>query len=116
MGKRDMVANQVVNLALSVMTTPVRPADQHFRFKQRWAQIGGPNNYTALAEKTVNVVNMHQGNAINPWINYPYLTNTAMKQATDACHKLDMKFSTYNTMRELSNLGWCLRHWLVASR
>jgi hypothetical protein len=29
----------------------------------------------------------------NPWINYPYLTNPAMKYAADTIHKLGMKFS-----------------------
>ena len=34
---------------------------------------------------------------------YPYLTNDLMKQTADACHALNMKYSIYNTMRELSN-------------
>lgn len=46
---------------------------------------------------------MHQGNAINPWINYPYETTSLMKEAADACHALGLKFKIYNTMRELSN-------------
>lgn len=37
------------------------------------------------------------------WINYPYLTNVAMKYAANACHKLGMQYSVYNTMRELSD-------------
>ena len=48
---------------------------------------------------------MHQGNAINPWINYPYETNTLMRAAADACHAAGMKFKVYNTMRELSSAG-----------
>ena len=72
-------------------------------FKERYAQLGGPANYTYLAEQGATVVNMHQGNAINPWINYPYETNVLMKSAADSCHKLGMKFKIYNTMRELSN-------------
>ena len=31
------------------------------------------------------------------------LTNDAMKYAADACHKLGMQYSVYNTMRELSD-------------
>ena len=58
------------------------------------------------------MVNMHQGNAINPWINYPYETVELMKEAGEACHKLGVKFKIYNTMRELSNRCrevWALR-------
>jgi hypothetical protein len=36
-------------------------------------------------------------------INYPYLTNPAFKAAADSCHSLGLKFSVYNTMRELSD-------------
>ena len=102
-GKRSLAKGDVVTLTLSLMVTPLRPPDQHFRFKERWAQLSGPHNYTMLSETGVSNVNMHQGNAVNPWINYPFLTNEAMKQAADACHDLGMNFNVYNTMRELSN-------------
>lgn len=102
-GPRAMAAGASISYLFSLMVTPVRPHDFAQRFKERWAQLGGPENYTALAEDGVTVVNMHQGNEINPWINYPYLTNTAMKFAADACHQNGMKFSVYNTMRELSD-------------
>ena len=73
----------------------------------RWAQTGGlqatVGNWSEFSDATVTVVNIHQGNWINPWINYPYLTNAAMKHSADACHALGMKFSVYNTMRELSD-------------
>jgi hypothetical protein len=61
----------------------------------------------------VTVVNIHQGNQINPWINYPYLTNTAMKYAADTCHSVGMRYSVYNTMRELSNR--CMEYWAMLS-
>jgi len=48
-------------------------------------------------------VNVHQGSVLNPWINYPYLSNGFLKEAADTCHALGMKLKVYNTMRELSN-------------
>ena len=63
----------------------------------------GPMNYTFLAENGATVVNIHQGNGINPWINYPYKTVSLMADASKACHALGMRFKIYNTMRELSN-------------
>ena len=90
-------------LQFSMLVTPVRPVDLKKHYSERYAQLGGPSNYTYLAEQGATIVNMHQGNAINPWINYPYETNTLMKAAADACHALGLKFKIYNTMRELSN-------------
>ncbi len=86
-----------------MLVTPVRPADRAFQFTERWAQLADAANFTALRDASVTVANMHQGNAVNPWINYPYLTNDAMKACADACHTLNMSYSVYNTMRELSD-------------
>ena len=36
-------------------------------------------------------------------INYPYLTNDLMNATSAEVHSLGMRFSIYNTMRELSN-------------
>ena len=103
-GPRALEAGQSTSYAFSLVVTPVRPLDRKARFKERWAQLSGPSSdYSEFANATVTVINMHQGNEINPWINYPYLTNAAMKQASDTCHKLGMKYSVYNTMRELSD-------------
>ena len=87
----------------SLLATPVRPLDLRKHFGERYAQLGGPANYTFLAEQGATVANMHQGNGINPWINYPYLTNSLMRDAAQQCHAAGLKFKIYNTMRELSN-------------
>jgi hypothetical protein len=111
-GLRPMRAGDSVSYAFSLMVTPVRPFDMIERFRDRWAQ-GGVSNYTELHSKGVTVMNIHQGNPINPWINYPYLTNTANKWAAEQCHSLGMKYSVYNTMRELSNR--CHEYWAMIS-
>lgn len=50
---------------------------------------------------------MHQGNAANPYINYPYHEATVDAMATEAenAHAAGMRFKVYNTMRELSNFA-----------
>eukprot|EP00747_Dinoflagellata_sp_TGD_P078072 gnl/TRDRNA2_/TRDRNA2_159884_c2_seq1.p1 gnl/TRDRNA2_/TRDRNA2_159884_c2~~gnl/TRDRNA2_/TRDRNA2_159884_c2_seq1.p1 ORF type:complete len:516 (-),score=82.86 gnl/TRDRNA2_/TRDRNA2_159884_c2_seq1:57-1496(-) len=97
----------------SVMATPVRPLDLPKHFRERYVQVSViPTNFTQLSEGGATVVNIHQGNLLNPWINYPYLTNSLMKDAADTCHRLGMRFKVYNTMRELSNHAselWALR-------
>ena len=100
---RALGVGEVLTLRFSIMATPVRPLDLPKHFSERYAQLGGPANYSFLAEQGATIANMHQGNGINPWINYPYKTNTLMQDAAEACHKSGIKFKIYNTMRELSN-------------
>ena len=102
-GFRTVKKNGVLTFKFSVMITPVRPMDLKKHFNSRYAQLSGPANYSFLAEGGATVVNIHQGNELNPWINYPYLTNGLLKDASDAAHAVGMKFKVYNTMRELSN-------------
>jgi len=96
----------------SLLATPVRPLDLPKHFAERYAHLSGPVNFTRLRDGGATVVNIHQGSTLNPWINYPYLTNGPLKEAADECHALGMKFKVYNTMRELSNHAlefWQLR-------
>ena len=103
-GARSLAAGSQMSFQFSILATPVRPFDFKAHFKDRWAQLGSPGgDYTQYKNASVTVINMHQGNIVNPWINFPYLTNAAMKSASDQVHKLGMKFSVYNTMRELSD-------------
>ena len=132
-GGRGLAVGEALTLRFSLMATPVRPLDLPKHFSERYAQLGGPANYSYLAAQGATVVNMHQGNGINPWINCtcpnlllclavyahtrpfppslspartpadPYKTNTLMRAAADACHKVGLRFKIYNTMRELSN-------------
>lgn len=63
-GPRAMAAGQSISYVFSIMVTPVRPFDIKERFQERWAQLGGPTNYSQLSAAGVTVVNMHQGNEI----------------------------------------------------
>eukprot|EP01060_Flectonema_neradi_P039927 TRINITY_DN8959_c0_g1_i1.p2 TRINITY_DN8959_c0_g1~~TRINITY_DN8959_c0_g1_i1.p2 ORF type:complete len:421 (+),score=46.56 TRINITY_DN8959_c0_g1_i1:1874-3136(+) len=85
------------------MLTPTRPLNLTKHFQNRYAQLNGPGNYSDIAKSGATVVNIHQGNQINPWINYPYLTNSLMNETASEVHSHGMKFKVYNTMRELSN-------------
>ena len=50
-----------------------------------------------------NTINIHHATAINPWINYPFLTPAALKAYVDEAHAKGLKVKIYNTVRELSN-------------
>ena len=131
----------------SLLVTPVHNLNLTHHFSLRYAQLDAPANYSKqrnalafvpcssvplphvalagfLASRGASVINMHQGNVVNPWyadahsfcrvffsshvvlgcrINYPYLTNDLMNATSTEVHALGMRYSIYNTMRELSN-------------
>ena len=92
-----------VSFKASLLVTPVKMLNLTKHFELRYVQLDGPANYSFLASQGATVVNVHQGNAVNPYINYPYLTNALMNATSAEVHALGMRFSIYNTMRELSN-------------
>ena len=54
------------------MCWEARPLNLTKHWGERYFQAGGPVDYAAVAKGGATVLNMHQGNVINPWINYPY--------------------------------------------
>ena len=75
-GTHTLTPGDTMSFAWSLLVTPVRPFNLSAHFQERWAQLGGPGgNYTQYKEAGVSVINMHQGNPVNPWINYPCATN-----------------------------------------
>jgi hypothetical protein len=50
-----------------------------------------------------SVVNIHHANAINPYINYPFIAHREMKAYIDEAHRRGLQVKIYNTVRELSN-------------
>ena len=81
----------------------MKPVDwsQHWN-ELRYAQISASGqNMTELAAGGATVVNLHQGNEANPFINYPYHAQTIDAMATEAehAHAAGLKFKVYNTMR-----------------
>lgn len=59
----------------------------------------------AAKTASASVVNIHQGNWLNPYINYPFLTADRLAAFASAAHDRGMRAKYYYTVRELSN--WC---------
>jgi len=66
--KGDKVISKTFRFSLLI--TPTRPLDLKKHYGERHYQAGGPVNYTAIAEGGATILVEHQGNVINPWINY----------------------------------------------
>ena len=100
-GKRSVKKGDRLDYYFNPALTPFRPIDTDKQWRERYH-----HNYEFLdgiQKRGANVINIHHANAINPFINYPFLRTKEMKAYIDGAHARDMKVKIYNTVRELSN-------------
>ena len=91
-----------------LLITPFHPlhtaeqwSDRYYHTSTVPADAAG---YLDKAKATgANVVNVHQGNTLNPYINYPFLTADKLRALADAAHERGLRTKYYYTVRELSN-------------
>ena len=100
-GKRSVKKGDRLYYYFNLALTPFRPIDTDKQWRERYH-----HNYEFLdgiQKRGANVINIHHANAINPFINYPFLRTKEMKAYSDGAHARDMTVKIYNTVRELSN-------------
>jgi hypothetical protein len=100
-GRRRIKAGEVLNFNFTLLLTPFKPIDPKSHFTTRFFHSFKP--VSEVAKTGANTVNVHHANAVNPYINYPFLRPDEMKSYVDEAHAHGMKVKIYNTIRELSN-------------
>ena len=108
-GPREMMAGQTLHFNFGLLITPVKPLDSG-HWSQRY-----DHEYISPKQAKANgatIINIHQGNELNPNINYPFLQADKMAAYIKEAHALGLKVKIYYTVRELSNYVaeiWALR-------
>ena len=103
-GPRTMKKGDVLYYDFTLLITPFHTIDTDWQWANRFY-----HKYTPVDEikKTgATVVNIHHANAINPYINYPFIAHKEMKAYIDEAHQKGLKVKIYNTVRELSNRAY----------
>ncbi|WP_455592280.1 glycoside hydrolase domain-containing protein [Bacteroides sp.] len=112
-GARTLHAGKPVTFDFAMIITPVKPLDMKSQFTDRYYHNGPkPAPSEADLKDGVRIINVHQGNEYNPFINYPFLTVDKMKAFTKEWHAKGCKVKMYYTLRELSNAVtelWAIR-------
>lgn len=101
-GKREVKKGDKLYYYFNVAITPFRSLDTEKQWRDRYYH--SYDFIDKIEQYGGNVVNIHHANAINPFINYPFLRTKEMKAFIDGAHAKDMKVKIYNTVRELSNM------------
>ncbi|MFA5056931.1 MAG: glycoside hydrolase domain-containing protein [Opitutaceae bacterium] len=116
-GTRHLAAGEELHFNFGLLITPFRTLDkQHWQW--RYFHTGG--NAVAnknppvkqAADNGCTIINIHQGNSLNPYINYPFLTIEQLSAYISEAHARGVKVKLYYTIRELSNYApefWALR-------
>jgi Family of unknown function (DUF6067) len=103
-GPRQMKRGDVLYYNFTMLITPFHTLRTDFQWKTRFYHKYSPID-TVLVRGS-SVVNIHHANAINPYINYPFLRTKEMKAYIDEAHFKGVKVKIYNTIRELSNRAY----------
>ncbi|MDD5707257.1 MAG: DUF6067 family protein, partial [Kiritimatiellae bacterium] len=110
-GPLKVEAGQELHFNFGLLITPTRTLDkQHWRWRYFHQPSADPVSKVAATGATV--INLHQGDAINPYINYPFLNSDRLSAYVREAHDAGMKVKIYYTVRELSNYTaefWALR-------
>lgn len=103
-GERSMKKGDSLFFNFTLLITPFHPIDTDFQWETRFYHRY--NSVDTIKATGATVVNIHHANAINPWINYPFIEYKKMKAFIDEAHSKGLKVKIYNTVRELSNKAY----------
>jgi hypothetical protein len=109
-GPRTVQLGQTLHFNFSLLVTPLKPLVTDNYWAQRYYHAFHPPEQ--VARQGANVVNIHHGTDVNPYINYPFLRDKELKRYIDAAHACGLKAKVYYSTRELSNHAaelWALR-------
>jgi hypothetical protein len=87
-----------------VLVAPFHALDTDAQWSRRFYHRYSPIDTVIAAG--ASVVNIHHANAINPYINYPFIAHREMKAYIDEAHRRGLQVKIYNTVRELSNRAY----------
>ncbi|KAA9034375.1 hypothetical protein FW778_22680 [Ginsengibacter hankyongi] len=106
-GSRSMEAGEEQHYDFELLITPFKTINKSVQFGARYYQSGknSSQQFLKVADSLgANIVNVHQGNDIYPYINYPYSDDNiaSLKSAIADGHQDHKRVKVYYTTRELT--------------
>ncbi|WP_431244747.1 glycoside hydrolase domain-containing protein [Flavobacterium sp. P21] len=103
-GARTMKKGDVLYYNFNLLITPFHTINTDFQWDTKFYHKYSPID--SIAKTGATVINIHHANAINPYINYPFIEFKKMKSYIDEAHQKGLKVKIYNTVREVSNKAY----------
>ena len=103
-GKRTVKAGETLYYDFDIIVTPTKEIDLKKQFSMRFFHaMFDSDTWLEKAKKGgANIINVHHGNDLNPYINYPFVEENALKNFVKAAHDNDIEVKIYYTVRELT--------------
>lgn len=102
-GQRTLEPGKPLHFDFDMSITPFHTLNTKEQWKDRYYHVSGVTEPAKIKPTGANVVNIHQGNHLNPYINYPFLTAAKLAEYAKGIHEQGMRVKYYYTVRELSN-------------
>ncbi|MGM0529108.1 MAG: glycoside hydrolase domain-containing protein [Bacteroidota bacterium] len=100
-GSRTLQPGKPLLFDLLLWITPFKPVNMDDHWGNRY--FHGYRPVDTIKQTGATVINIHHGNEVSPYINYPFLTQKKMHNYIAEAHQKGLKVKIYNTIRELSN-------------
>lgn len=106
-GVREMKKDEQLNYDLELLITPFKTMNKEIQFGDRYYHSGNNVSARFIHEADslgANIINVHQGNDIYPFINYPYsdVNVDVLKNFIEKVHQDHKEAKVYYTTRELT--------------
>ncbi len=104
-GEKIFAAGESSFLHFTLLITPLKEIDLQKQLQMRlYHKLDGqPEEWLEIAkEKGAKMINVHHGNDLNPYINYPFFEREALTKFVQEAHASDIKIKIYYTIRELT--------------
>lgn len=103
-GSRFIENGEVLHFDFDILVTPFKEIDLKKQFGARYYHSMYDSDRWLDKAKNggANVINVHHGNDLNPYINYPFTEISALKEFVKKAHENGILVKPYYTVRELT--------------
>lgn len=102
-GPRTLQAGESITFRYALQITPLKELDSDAHWRDRYDHPGDKGiDLQAAKAGGATVVNLHQGRAENPYINYPFCWDEVLKPEIQRAHEMGLRYKLYYTVRELT--------------
>lgn len=112
-GNEYLKKGEALHFNFGLLITPVKMLDKKHWSERYFQSDPSVDNWLKRAtKKGANIINVHQGNVLNPYINYPFIATDTLKNFISRARKKGIRTKIYYTVRELSTHApelWALR-------
>ena len=101
-GKRHVEKGETLLFGFELLFTPFKEIDLKKQFSMRFFHtMFDSETWLCRAKKGgANIINVHHGNDLNPFINYPFAEENALKNFVKTAHESGIAVKVYYTIRE----------------